>query len=251
MEGGWRILNHWKYRLKMSPEDIRERNRIRQQRHREREKARHTESVTEGDNRDMSQTSRQAEVDPNSKKQEKTFAHPKDEPVKPASLNAPNLRTRTAKVAVLAAGLYGIYPRKIAKQSALKAIAEAITSVAERGSTDKHGDFGGDIDAAFQWLKSRTTIYANSPQGKREDRSFIPHPATWYTQGRFDDTEAEWNYAGWLPADKEELKCKTMAPSSTPKYVPKETDEECEGRLKAAARSRMEAAAKRKAVASS
>ena len=36
VDGGWRLLNYEKYRAKMSPEDIRERNRIRQQRHRDR-----------------------------------------------------------------------------------------------------------------------------------------------------------------------------------------------------------------------
>lgn len=64
VEGGWRILNYAKYRFKMSPDDRRERDRIRQQRWREQQRnGCHTESVTERDNREMSRMSLQAEAD--------------------------------------------------------------------------------------------------------------------------------------------------------------------------------------------
>jgi hypothetical protein len=36
VDGGWRLLNYDRYREKLSPEDVREKNRIRQQRYRER-----------------------------------------------------------------------------------------------------------------------------------------------------------------------------------------------------------------------
>lgn len=39
IDGGWNLLNHDKYRAKLSPEDIRERDRIRKQRQRERQRA--------------------------------------------------------------------------------------------------------------------------------------------------------------------------------------------------------------------
>ena len=39
IDGGWHLLNHDKYREKMSPADIRERDRIRKQRQRERQRA--------------------------------------------------------------------------------------------------------------------------------------------------------------------------------------------------------------------
>jgi hypothetical protein len=38
VDGGWRLLNYAKYRLRMSPEDVRERDRIRKQRQREQQK---------------------------------------------------------------------------------------------------------------------------------------------------------------------------------------------------------------------
>ena len=75
VDGGWRLLNHAKYREKMSPEAVREQNRIRQQRHRKQGKTRHAESVTERDIRDKSRESRHTDTDtdtdtsPESKKQ--------------------------------------------------------------------------------------------------------------------------------------------------------------------------------------
>ena len=67
------------------------------------------------------------------------------------------------------------------------AIAKSIKAIAAR-------DFGGDLDGAAQWLKTRVLQYANSPQGKREDRSLIPYPATWFNGARYDDDDSEWNH---------------------------------------------------------
>jgi hypothetical protein len=63
VDGGWLLLNHAKYREKMSPEAVREQNRIRQQRHRKQEKTRHAESVTVRDIRDKSRESRHTDTD--------------------------------------------------------------------------------------------------------------------------------------------------------------------------------------------
>jgi hypothetical protein len=53
VDGGWLILNHQKYRLKMSKEDIRERDRVRKQRQREQKKL-SAMSGTRCDNPDLS-----------------------------------------------------------------------------------------------------------------------------------------------------------------------------------------------------
>jgi hypothetical protein len=53
VEGGWRILNHHKYRERMSADDIRERDRIRKQRQREQKKC-PTQSGTNCDNSENS-----------------------------------------------------------------------------------------------------------------------------------------------------------------------------------------------------
>jgi hypothetical protein len=64
VEGGWRILNYEKYRFKLSLEDRRERDRIRKQCWRERQRSgRLTERGTKRDSCDMSRMSRQAEAD--------------------------------------------------------------------------------------------------------------------------------------------------------------------------------------------
>jgi hypothetical protein len=58
VDGGWHLLNHDKYRDKLSKEDIRERDRLRQQRRRDRE-ARYPAGVTERDNRDKTEMSQE------------------------------------------------------------------------------------------------------------------------------------------------------------------------------------------------
>jgi hypothetical protein len=65
IEGGWRLLNYEKYREKLSQEDLKEKARLRQQRHRDRvacHEKRDT-AVTECDGHGKSRMSRQAEAD--------------------------------------------------------------------------------------------------------------------------------------------------------------------------------------------
>jgi hypothetical protein len=62
VDGGWRVLNHDKYRDKLSAEDIKERARIRQQRFRDRHPV--TQKRDAGvTGRDMSQMSRHTDAD--------------------------------------------------------------------------------------------------------------------------------------------------------------------------------------------
>ena len=78
VDGGWRILNHNKYRCKMSKEDIRERDRLRKQRQRDRQKC-PTESGTKCDTSEMSdksdiQKAESKKQNQKSKKQQSTLA---------------------------------------------------------------------------------------------------------------------------------------------------------------------------------
>jgi hypothetical protein len=220
VDGGWRILNHYKYQEKMSKDDIRERDRIRQHQYREQKKC-HMECVTKCDNSDKSHKSRHKDLDlpqPQSEEEPTPLGHsPNDQKVfsgsHPSSengeeispLHACNALKRQkerdasllkAKLAVLAAPIYHEYPRKVAKAAALKEIGKSITAVAKRGATDNHEAFNGDIDLAAGWLKSRTVLFAKSPQGQREDKTFIPHPATWFHRGQYDDDPSEWKNVG-------------------------------------------------------
>jgi hypothetical protein len=74
VDGGWRILNYDKYRFKMSKDDIRERDRIRKQRQRNRGKC-PTKSGTKCDNSEMSAKSNKSKKQrAESKKQNSTPA---------------------------------------------------------------------------------------------------------------------------------------------------------------------------------
>lgn len=64
--------------------------------------------------------------------------------------------------------IYKIYPRKAAKPAALKAIRKALKEI------------------PFVTLQRHVRIYAMRVAGK--DIEFIPHPATWFNQRRWEDT---------------------------------------------------------------
>jgi hypothetical protein len=202
MDGGWRLLNYEKYREKLSQEDLKRKACIRQQRCRAKiaQREKRDTSVTGCDSHEESRMSRQAEADREAEADElksKPFAHSSNEPeeASPAQVvRGPKLKK--AKLAALAAELFSNYPRKVAKKDAVKAIERAIATVATRGATDTHQDFEGHEETAKRWLETRVVAYASSPQGRREDRSLIPHPATWFNGARYDDDEAEWNHVG-------------------------------------------------------
>jgi hypothetical protein len=219
IDGGWRLLNYDKYREKLSKEELKEKARLRQQRHRDRAACheKRDAGVTERDDRGKSRMSLQAEADCRGQNAEaikpKTLAHSTNElgggispdrgldaendPPERPSKNAPNdKRASTAKSSMLALAIYNRYPRRVAKAQALKAICKAIVLVAKAGATDTHPDFKGDEEAAAQWLGSRIDQYGNSPQARQQDKSKIPYPATWFNAGRYDDDEAEWTHVG-------------------------------------------------------
>jgi len=73
--------------------------------------------------------------------------------------------------------IYEAYPRKSARTDALKAIAKAIES---SGHT-------------IERLLAQTHAYASATaRWSENDRRFIPHPATWFNRGSFDDDPATW-----------------------------------------------------------
>ena len=94
---------------------------------------------------------------------------------------------------MLALGIYNRYPRKVAKDAALKAIDKAISAVSKRGSAGAVGD----EEAAAQWLGSRGDLYAKSPQARQPDKSKVPYPASWFNAGRYDDDDTEWQHVGF------------------------------------------------------
>lgn len=84
-------------------------------------------------------------------------------------------------VKATAEAIYSIYPRKVGKVAALK----AITRAAER--------MEGKEPSALAYLLERTRLYSIAVAlWPKDERRFCPHPATWFNQGRYDDDPKEW-----------------------------------------------------------
>lgn len=75
--------------------------------------------------------------------------------------------------------LYHLYPRHIAKNDALRAIAKAL---------QKH---------SFEKLEHAVNRYKFcTDRWKRDERKFIPHPASWFNSGCYGDDPQEWEKGG-------------------------------------------------------
>ena len=72
--------------------------------------------------------------------------------------------------------IYRLYPRRVGHLRAVDCIAKALYLISQRD--------GGD---PVRWLTQRVEWYAKSVAGK--ERKYIPHPSTWFNEGRFDDQE--------------------------------------------------------------
>lgn len=70
-----------------------------------------------------------------------------------------------------AADIYEIYPLKVGKPKALKAIIKAIKKW------------------RYVFVIQRTKLFALTIGDRRE---FVPHPATWFNQERFNDDPSTW-----------------------------------------------------------
>lgn len=77
--------------------------------------------------------------------------------------------------------IYAAYPRKVGRAAAIKAIRRSLGILAKRGTADPPG-----------WLLGRVVAYAGSGHVATTDAQYIPHPATWFGQGRYDDDDAAW-----------------------------------------------------------
>jgi hypothetical protein len=79
--------------------------------------------------------------------------------------------------AALAEQIYALYPRKVGKTSALRAI-ERILKAGKVPPED-----------LLVTVRNYARATATWPAG---DEVFIPHPATWFNSGRYDDDPREW-----------------------------------------------------------
>lgn len=84
--------------------------------------------------------------------------------------------TRKGEGAELAEEIYQLYPKKVGHIDAIKAIMKSLLVK----------------DSAY--LRDRTKLFSDKTKGC--DRQFVPHPATWFNDGRYDDDPEEWSRIG-------------------------------------------------------
>lgn len=142
-DGGWLILNHAKYREKMSVDERREYNRVKQAEFRERKQKSNMSMTPDASLAESAHTEAQEEEDEVSQPIEET--------------------------------IYEIYPRKVGKKDALKAIKNALATKTP-----------AELQTAVKAYAEAVALWPES------DRQFIPHPATWFNRGSYDDDPQTW-----------------------------------------------------------
>lgn len=98
-----------------------------------------------------------------------------------AALVAPKHPFKSDAGLVTAEDIYAAYPRKVGKQAAVKAINKALKALA--------GEFGQPEVELLLLTKQYAAATATWPAA---DKQFIPHPATWFNHGRYEDDQREW-----------------------------------------------------------
>ena len=79
----------------------------------------------------------------------------------------------------IADSIYAAYPRKVGRQDAIKAIRNALRLV-----------------SAHELLKAVNAYADATTRWPAADRQFIPHPATWFNRGSYQDDPKEWTRNG-------------------------------------------------------
>jgi len=108
------------------------------------------------------------------------FRHTKESTTK-ESIKESICANRKSKNTEIAFEIYNAYPRKVARETALKSIAAAIARIA--AEPDAPPDIGA-------WLLQRTRLFAQSDKGNAGE--YTPHPSTWFNAGRYHDDETTW-----------------------------------------------------------
>ena len=102
---------------------------------------------------------------------------------------------------ITAEDIYAAYPRKVGKQAAIKAIKKVIRAgkknedwmCEQMGAIDIDNDRPMEGPTVEAVLLERTKAYAAAvATWPAADKQFIPHPATWFNRGSYDDDPKEW-----------------------------------------------------------
>ena len=78
--------------------------------------------------------------------------------------------------------IWELFPKRVGKKSAIALLERAIRDYAKEWELDA-------LDDACDWMRERVDEMAKRYDGT--DEKFIPHPATWLRQGRYEDPVEE------------------------------------------------------------
>lgn len=181
--GGWRLLNYAKFRDLQDEERQRERTAERVRRHRAKQRV--TESVTLCNDMSRDVTRGNPIADTDALNVTTRVALPL---IGPGTTNSsPNLTLTTPKPSAAnhrlarftasdIESIYERYPRKVAKDDALRAIKKALENL--------------DDENPVNALRARVMEFAASPAGMKGQ--YVPYPASWFNAKHYLDDPKEW-----------------------------------------------------------
>jgi len=182
IDGGWELINHGKYREKMSKEDQNRKAAERMRRYRERKKQASSDfdSVTHQRNASVTRCNelrmlRHTDTDTDTDAKADTKIKPIHTPSKAASTSSMAREWFSE--------FWSVVHVRIGKQKAFEAFGRAV----KRKSSDEKLTQREAKDAIVEAM----TAFAKSPEAKPADRTPI-HPTTWLNQGRYDDDRSVW-----------------------------------------------------------
>jgi len=147
IDGGWRLLNHGKYRALLSAEERKEYNRVKQQQHRAAMKDVNDRSMTISNVSTVQSQSQSQSTESEAKKRTQT----KESPAAPDGFEE----------------FWTAYPNKTAKAAALKAWSKIKPDLTKTLQT-------------LQWQR-------RSDSWTKDNGQFIPHASTYLNNRRFED----------------------------------------------------------------
>jgi hypothetical protein len=77
------------------------------------------------------------------------------------------------------AAIFDAFPKRVGRKAAIKAINAALESIT--------------ADRLLESTKAYAAAVASWPE---DDRRFVPHPATWFNRGSYDDDPEQWKRTG-------------------------------------------------------
>ncbi len=159
IDGGWLIINYEKYRNQLNQEERREYLRVKQAEYRGKKAAFTNVNNVSDKSTELTQAEAEAEAEATTKAGSTTPLPPSRKTVSaPSALD------------VAFQEFWNVYPKKVGKVSAFKAWQKIKPDTATRDR----------VRSALDWQ-------ILSEQWQRDNGQFIPNPATWLNQGRWDD----------------------------------------------------------------